>query len=242
MINIEPQTRPISKGSIHIWHTSLSPWKNKVEELSAVLSDTETSRKEQLVFQNRSEDYVISRGILRNILARYLGQVPESVPLKTYPDGKPYLPGSELYFNLSHSEGLFLFGLALGTPIGIDLQHVYPISNMNTIIKNYFSPEEQNIINSVKENQFQDLFFTIWTAKEAYLKGTGEGFQRSPNSFTICHKNKGLLKFELRENLNSTLNNVWNIREIHLASNYKAALAVKGEILQIQSKPFLPLD
>jgi 4'-phosphopantetheinyl transferase len=239
---MELQTRPISKGIIHIWHTALNPWKNKVEELSAVLSARETFRKEQLVFQNRAEDYVISRGVLRIILAHYLGQVPESVPLKTYPNGKPYLPGSELHFNLSHSDGLFLYGLALDTPIGVDLQHVYPISNINTIIKNYFSPEEQNLINSVKENQFQDLFFTIWTAKEAYLKGTGEGFQRSPNSFTICHKNNGPLKFELRENLNSTLNNVWNIREIHLASNYKAALAVKGEILQIQCEHFLPLD
>lgn len=237
---MEPQIQPISKGIIHIWHTSLSPWINKVEELRAVLSDEESTRMEQLVFQKRAEDYIVSRGVLRIILAQYLGQAPESVPLKIYPTGKPYLPGSNLQFNLSHSDGLFLYGLTLGTPLGVDLQRVYPIDNINTIIKNYFSPEEQNLIKSVNKNQLQDLFFAIWTAKEAYLKGTGEGFQRPPNSFTICHKSNGLLKFQLRDNLNSTLDNLWNIREIHLASNYKAALAVKGEIIRIQSEPFLP--
>ncbi len=238
---MKPQIQPISNGVIHIWHTSRGPWKNKVEELRAELSDEESMRMKQLVFQNRAEDYIISRGILRNILAQYLGQAPERLHLKSSPNGKPYLPESKLQFNLSHSDGLFLFGLALGTPIGVDLQRVYPIANISTIIKNYFSPEEQILINSVKKSRLQDLFFTIWTAKEAYLKGTGEGFQRPPNNFTICRKSNGLLKFELSDNLNSPLNNLWNIREIHLASNYKAALAVKGEIIQIQSEPFLPL-
>ncbi len=237
---MEPQTQSISKGIIHIWHTPLNPWINKIEELKAILSEEESLRMNQFVFRNRAEDYIISRGVLRNILARYLGQSPESVPLKTHSNGKPYLPGSEIHFNLSHSEGLFLYGLSSGAPLGVDLQRVYPIANINAIIKNYFSPEEQILLNSVNENMLQDLFFAIWTAKEAYLKGTGEGFQRPPNSFTICHKSNGLLKFELRENLNSTLNKLWNIREIHLFSNFKAALAVKGEIIQIQRKPFLP--
>jgi 4'-phosphopantetheinyl transferase len=238
---MEPQTQSISKGIIHIWHTPLNPWLNKIEELRAILSAEETSRMEQLVFQNRAEAYIVSRGVLRKILARYLGMAPESVPIKTYSNGKPYLPGSEIHFNLSHSDGLFLYGLASGSPLGVDLQRVYPIANINTIIKNYFSTEEQILLNSVNENLLQDLFFAIWTAKEAYLKGTGEGFQRPPNSFTICHKSNDLFKFELRDNLHSTLENLWNIREIQLASNYKAALAVKGEIIQIQSKPFLPL-
>ena len=238
---MEPQTQSISKGIIHLWHTPLNPWLKEIEELRAILSAEETSRMEQLVFQNRAEDYIVSRGVLRKILARYLGLAPESVPIKTYSNGKPYLPGSEIHFNLSHSDGLFLYGLASGFPLGVDLQRVYPISNTNTIIKNYFSPEEQILLNSANKHLLQDLFFAIWTAKEAYLKGTGEGFQRPPNSFTICHKSNGLLKFELRDNLHSTLDNLWNIREIQLAPNYKAALAVKGDIIQIQSKPFLPL-
>lgn len=227
-----------SNGVIHIWHTSASQWKNNLNQLDSVLSQDEISRKDKLISQDRQEDYIISRGILRSILAQYLEVAAENVPLKTYPNGKPYLPGSNLQFNLSHSEGLFLYGFVLDVPIGVDLQQVYPISNINTIIKNYFSPYEQQILSTEKKTRIKDLFFRIWTAKEAYLKGTGEGFQRPANSFSICNKTNGLFNFELREDTTAANNDGWNIRELHLAEDYKAALAVKGQITHIQCQAF----
>ena len=227
-----------SNGIIHVWHTSAGQWKNNLNELDSVLSQEEISRKGKLISQNRQEDYIISRGVLRSILAQYLEVAAENVPLKTYPNGKPYLPGSNLNFNLSHSEGLFLYGFVLDVPIGVDLQQVYPISNINTIIKNYFSPYEQQILATEKKTRLKDLFFRIWTAKEAYLKGTGEGFQRPANSFSICNKTNGLLNFELREDTTAPNNVGWNIRELHLAGDYKAAVAAKGQIIHIQCQAF----
>ncbi|MEE8357142.1 MAG: 4'-phosphopantetheinyl transferase superfamily protein, partial [Anaerolineales bacterium] len=178
---METKFRLPINGIIHIWHTSAGRWKNNLNELDSFLSQEEISRKEKLISKNRQEDHLISRGILRSILAQYLELAPENIPLKTYPNGKPYLPGSNLYFNLSHSEGLFLYGFVMDVPIGVDLQQVYSISNIDTIIENYFSPYEQQILSSEKQTGLKDLFFRIWTAKEAYLKGTGEGFQRPAN-------------------------------------------------------------
>lgn len=235
---METKYRLASNGIIHIWLTSASQWKNNLNELASVLSQEEISRKVKLISQNRQEDYVISRGVLRSILAQYLEVAAENVPLKTYPNGKPYLPGSDLQFNISHSEDLFLYGFVLDVPIGVDLQQVYPISNINTLIKNYFSPYEQQILSTEKKTRLKDLFFRIWTAKEAYLKGTGEGFQRPANSFSICTKTDGLLNFELREDTTTPDNEGWNIRELHLAEDYRAALAVKGQITHIQCQAF----
>ncbi|MEE8356265.1 MAG: 4'-phosphopantetheinyl transferase superfamily protein, partial [Anaerolineales bacterium] len=138
----------------------------------------------------------------------------------------------------SHSEGLFLYGFVMDVPIGVDLQQVYSISNIDTIIKNYFSPYEQQILSSEKKTGLNDLFFRIWTAKEAYLKGTGEGFQRPANSFSICNKTDGLYNFELRKDPTAPNNVGWNIRELHIAEDYRAALAVKGQITQIQCQAF----
>ena len=235
---METKYRLASNGIVHIWFTSASQWKNNLNELDSVLSQEEISRKEKLISQNRQEDYIISRGVLRSILSQYLEVAAKNVPLKTYPNGKPYLPGSNLNFNLSHSEGLFLYGFVLDVPIGVDLQQVYPISNINTIIKNYFSPYEQQILSTEKKTRLKDLFFRIWTAKEAYLKGTGEGFQRPANSFSICNKTDGLLNFEVREDTTTPNNDGWNIRELHLAEDYRAALAVKGQITHIQCQAF----
>jgi len=235
---METKYRLPLNGVIHIWYTSAGRWKNNLNELDSFLSQEEISRKEKLISKKRQEDHVISRGVLRSILAQYLELAPENIPLKTYPNGKPYLPGSNLYFNLSHSEGLFLYGFVLDVPIGVDLQQVYSISNIDTIIKNYFSPYEQQILSSEKQTGLKDLFFRIWTAKEAYLKGTGEGFQRPANSFSICNKTDGLYNFELREDPTAPNNVGWNIRELHIAEDYRAALAVKGQITQIKCQAF----
>ncbi|MCJ7718153.1 MAG: 4'-phosphopantetheinyl transferase superfamily protein [Anaerolineales bacterium] len=239
---METKYRLSTKGVVHIWHTSASFWKNKINELDSVLSQDEISRKQKLLSQNRQEDYIISRGILRSILAQYLEEPPEEVFLETDPNGKPFLPGSNIRFNLSHSEGLFLYGFVLDVPIGVDLQQVYPISSIRTIIKNNFSPHEQHILFGEKESRLQDLFFRIWTAKEAYLKGTGEGFQKPANSFSICNKTNGMIHFELRKDADTLNNDGWNIRELHLAKKYKAALAVRGQITQIHFHSFTPLD
>ena len=234
------QTLTLPKGTVHIWYSPLDLWRNRVGELKVLLSAEEIQRSEELVFQNRSEDYIISRGILRKILAQYLGEAPEFVSLELNTTGKPYLTSSRYHFNLSHSNNLFICGISRDTPIGIDLQQIYPISNIDTLIRNYFSPEEQQIVNSVIDSRIQDLFFTIWTAKEAYLKGTGEGFQRPANNFTICQWEHNLLTLKLKQETNSSLSTTWNIRELHISSDYKAALAVKGNIVQIRSKAFIP--
>ena len=233
-------TSTLPQGTVHIWYSPLGLWRNRVGELRALLSTEEIQRSERLVFQNRSEDYIISRGIIRKIIAQYMGQTPDLVSLEVNTTGKPYLAGSRYHFNLSHSNDLFICGITQDTPIGIDLQHIYPIPNIDTLIRKYFSPEEQQIVNSVINSQNQDLFFSIWTAKEAYLKGTGEGFRRPANSFTICQRDNNLLYLKLKQETNSSLSTIWNIRELQISSDYKAALAVKGNIIQIRSKAFKP--
>ena len=228
------------KGDIHIWSSPISPWRTLVEELKTLLSKEEILRSENLVFRERREDYIISRGLLRKILAQYLDQAPDRISIKINPSGKPFLPNSAYNFNLSHSKDFFLCGITQHTPIGVDLQHIYPISNMDTLMRSYFSPEEQQIIKDAAENQIKDLFFLIWTAKEAFLKGTGEGFRRSSNNFTVCQKDNGLLSFMVKEGPFPDLSRDWNIQEIQLSPEYKAALAIKGEIVHLESNSFLP--
>lgn len=111
---------------------------------------------------------------------------------------------------------------------------------METLIRSYFSPEEQQIIKDAAENQIKDLFFLIWSAKEAFLKGTGEGFRRSAGSFTVCQKDNGLLSLKVKEGLFPNLSRDWNIQEIQLSPEYKAALAIKGDIVHIETNSFLP--
>jgi 4'-phosphopantetheinyl transferase len=55
---------------VHIWHASL-------EQPEAVLSEDERQRAERFRYQEHRHSFIISRGILRNLLYRYTGIQPD---------------------------------------------------------------------------------------------------------------------------------------------------------------------
>jgi len=179
---------------------------------------------------------------LRIILAQHLNDIPEAVKINIAANGKPYLPDSEIQFNISHSEDLFLCSLTLGSKTGIDGQQVYPIANMQTLIKNYFHTEEQGYLASIKEDLLTEEFFSLWTAKEAYLKATGEGFQRASTSFCVAPRNNQLNSFVLRDPRISPADNLWEIHRLNIAPAYQSAVAVERKNSQILQIPFSPAD
>jgi hypothetical protein len=55
--------------------------------------------------------YIVARGALRTILARYLKTTPGSLVFSYGLEGKPELAGGGLRFNVSRSQGLALFAI-----------------------------------------------------------------------------------------------------------------------------------
>ena len=105
------------------------------------------------------------------------GDVPE---IARQHRGKPYFVGNgDVHFSVSHS-GDFV-AVAFGkTPVGIDLQQHKcrdyetredTILRHKKIASRYFHPEEQAYL----ENDPWEGFFRIWTAKESFVKRTGQG-------------------------------------------------------------------
>ena len=116
----------------------------------------------------------------------YLTEDPNDLSINYTPAGKPFLPDTELQFNLSHSKDFLLCGISLTNQIGIDIQEIYPISSLDRIINNYFSPTEIQYLRSLpSREEYQEHFFAIWTAKEAYLKAVGDGIQGSFNQLSM---------------------------------------------------------
>jgi 4'-phosphopantetheinyl transferase len=79
----------------------------------------------------REEDrrsFIVNRGILRCLLARYLHTSPARVPISYGRNGKPRLGrgGSNLQFNLSHTRGLSLFAFCRNHALGIDAEFIDP--------------------------------------------------------------------------------------------------------------------
>ena len=165
-----------------------------------ILSETEQDRTTMMGAQ-RQREFILTRGILRELLSSYIGIAPQYLKFATSPKGKPYLdyaePQYQIPFNVSHAANLALYAVMppnfghgrenLGA-VGIDLELLnrdLPIEKITKLVKRYFLPQEQkiwlrylaapNLEVSLESHLAKVCFLRAWTAKEAYAKATGLG-------------------------------------------------------------------
>lgn len=93
--------------------------------------------------------------------------------------GRPHFDDPALPdFNLSHSDGLVAVAVGDGR-VGIDLQGVNPDFDPVPLAERFFAKDEAAVIRSAPETKRADLFFALWTKKEALGKALGRGLADS---------------------------------------------------------------
>ena len=94
--------------------------------------------------------------------------------------GKPYFPDIwNVHFSLSHS-GKYNACAFYEQPVGLDLQE-HISCNREAIARRFFHPDEYSYL---KRNGFAP-FFQIWTAKESYVKQSGDGLSGMMKEFSV---------------------------------------------------------
>lgn len=130
---------------------------------------------------------VFSDFILREMLKEDFGVCNPEFYIEQ--SGKPALKGGTLHFNISHSKNYI--ACAVDTkPVGIDIETYRGISA--PLIKRVCTKEElEYIFKDSKEINNTDTvrrFFSVWTAKEAYLKCTGKGLSGGLKGICVATK------------------------------------------------------
>ena len=118
---------------------------------------------------------LLAYGLLREVL----GEDFSPARLRKDANGRPYLAGLPLDFNLSHTEGLIVCAVekdAAQPRIGVDAEALRgrTAEEMNRIAARWFTEKEQN---QFLKNPTEEAFLQIWTAKEAMVKFIGTGLQ-----------------------------------------------------------------
>ena len=98
--------------------------------------------------------------------------------------GKPYFkdkPG--IHFSMSHSGSMVM--CSAGTkPNGCDIQKIG--ENKAAVAKRYFNPLEYEQLCSISSlKKRNEMFYTMWAAKESYVKMTGEGISSGLDLFCV---------------------------------------------------------
>ncbi len=219
-------------NNVHVWQASLQQPSDVITQLGATLSDDERSRAKRFQFEHLRESFIIARGILRSILARYTNLNPGQCRFEYTATGKPYLSSHSsttgIYFNLSHSSNLVLYAITGNPWIGIDVECIRPISEIDDIAARTFSAEENNQLRTVAKDQKLRAFFNCWTRKEAFIKAIGDGVSFPLDQFDVSLKPgdpaKILKIFGSEDNAKH-----WSMYELLPGEGYVAALVVEGK-------------
>ena len=165
-------------GVVHVWQYSLAVPADEFCDLSETLSADEQDRALAFRFDLHRNRYLVARGRLRAILARYTGKAPRDLAFAYNPHGKPSLAhsGRGVKFNVSHCDELFLCAVCRDREIGIDVERVRYDLDVSTLAQPFFTREENAALQCAASPEREHLFFQYWTRKEAYGKAIGTGF------------------------------------------------------------------
>jgi 4'-phosphopantetheinyl transferase len=229
---IPPNYLTLKPMEIDLWCGDLNLPLTIIQSLKEYLSEEEIKRSERFKFDRHRNYYIASRGILRIILGKYLNIPPYDIQFQYSEKGKPTVILSQnhnnLEFNMSHSNGLSLYGIIQGYSIGIDVEYMREMSDIDMIAKRFFTAKECQIIQDLSDEEKLEIFFQLWTAKEAYLKCTGEGIASGLNKFEVEFKNKKAINLM---GIDGSLKEIssWYFSSFPVKENYHGALVVNSQ-------------
>jgi 4'-phosphopantetheinyl transferase len=236
-----PRNLQLEKDTIDIWCVSLDVDEPRLMSLYQVLSVEERSKAERMRIDAPRKHYVAARAILRYIIAAYMHEKPESLEFQYGPNDKPALSSGfsnkGVTFNMSHSHGTALYGVALGREIGVDIEKIRQDMSIIDLAKRFFSSREFEELMSLPAEDQTLGFFNCWTRKEAYLKATGQGLKFPLDNFDVS-LSPGKPAELLEHRTDPEEVSLWTIAELDLGPAYAAALTVEGKGFTVSCKGF----
>ena len=161
-------------------------------------------------------------------LGGYLDVRPEAVEFRTTSHGKPELVAkSDIRFNLSHTEGMTIFGVVRQREIGIDVESVMRHVNTLELADRFFSKVEADWVRSQSDHDRTEAFLHCWTAKEAYVKAHGEGLSIPLDGFSVMPASRPA-PLQLNVFGDPAESARWSMWQLEMPREFCAALAVEG--------------
>lgn len=222
----------ILKDNAHVWLFSLTPGPEKLNRLGKFLSQDETERANRFKFGKHRRRFIAAHGLLKQILAKYLGENPADIYFLKNEHGKPYIEGNPVYFNLSHSNNLGLAAFCGQFGIGVDIEYIRPEYSGLKIARRFFSEAEINELIALPEHQQTAGFFNCWSRKEAYIKARGKGLAIPLSQFDVnLTPGKPAQLLETRDDPRAI--DHWKLLALFPHPDYAAAVAVHPKIRHI---------
>jgi 4'-phosphopantetheinyl transferase len=204
---------------VRVWVAPLDVAPAVLASLVACLTPDEHDRSGRYRFS-------AARGWLRHVLAAETGTSPGRVALAGQP-GKPRLADpAGPRFNLSHAEEVAVVAVA-GREVGVDVEHLGRGLRVLDAASVACTPEEIATLRQLPPAPRAEAFLRMWTAKEAYLKATGQGLTVPPDRVEIV--GAGATGAAPARMAGDGAPARWWVRAITPAPGYVGAVAAEGQ-------------
>ncbi|MEZ8445464.1 4-phosphopantetheinyl transferase [Vibrio splendidus] len=186
---------------VDLWLCSLSNLDDQpdnVSQLKKRLTADEIAKVERYRMPSSQIQALYVRNYLRKVLSRYSDLMPEAWRFEYGEKGKPSLVVEQqlktgLNFNISHSKEHLLIAVCQiegkQVQLGVDIEHARSSTNIDSIMKHYFSDKELADLLELSKEEQRERFFDLWALKESYIKATGKGLATSLRSFSFEFSN-----------------------------------------------------
>lgn len=228
----ESEHLELPDGVVHVWRTDIDLQGLNASRHWEVLSPDERARAHRFRQTEQSTRYIVARGILRELIGRYLRRKPDSLQFVYGSHGKPALPRErkteDLHFNVSHSENVVLYAFARGREVGVDVERVRPNVDAVSLANRWFTTREAETIRELPMSLQQFAFFKTWARKESYLKARGEGLVKSMRAFEVpayAEEIGGTIELLEEPPEEAT----WRFEDLSVGPGWAAAIASEGE-------------
>jgi 4'-phosphopantetheinyl transferase len=171
-------------------------------------------------FAKDRREFVVTRALLRQILARYTGRATADLCFDFNSSGKPVLRGAQsLHFSVSHSRDLALLAIAQ-SQVGIDVEYSRTIAFRQGVIEQCLARPERSHLQALPPKARAAALHRCWTQKEAVLKALGAGLLYPPRHLNALADGG-------RSHVLSALGRRWLVRQVDAPVGYAAAVAIE---------------
>lgn len=221
-----------SNGDMIVWYIQLAEFQEDLLEDTSrrILAADELERANQYRFERDKASFLAGTLLTRLQLAEITGTPVDVLQFETNQFGKPHLlhpADTRIQFSRSRTKAMVANAVSCLSCIGLDIERIDPTVEVESIADQFFATAEVDQLQQSPAEIRQELFFRIWTLKEAYVKACGEGLSIPLDRFSF-----DLSEDTPRISFSASLDDDpgrWQFVESSLGQRHRAAVAFRGE-------------
>ncbi len=172
-------------GDVHVWSDPADET-GDIGGGHTLLDDAERARADRFRFDRDRARFVLRHAFVRRVLGRYLSVEPAAVAIRVSASGKPELRSPcGISFSLSHADDMTVVAVTRGRCVGVDVERLRHIDDAIGVAEGLFAKPEVELLRSVPPASRSQVFLTLWTRKESFVKALGGGLSIPLDGFVV---------------------------------------------------------